>query len=104
MQRYVQIERFENLEMIGVIAGTLSVYRYRDIINHISNLAEEHNQALYTFMVGKLNLPKLANFPGIEGFVLIGCERSCFIDTRVSLIRKSLLIGVSFPYHYTLRV
>lgn len=102
MQRYVQIERFENLEMIGVIAGTLSVYRYREIINHISNLAEEHDQALYTFMVGKLNLPKLANFPGIEGFVLIGCERSCFIDTRVCSLRKCLSLGVSFPNYYPL--
>ena len=83
MQRYVQIERFEHLEMVGVIAGTLSVNRYREIINHMSTLAESHDQTLYTFMVGKLNLPKLANFPGMEGFILIGCERSCFVDTRV---------------------
>lgn len=83
MQRYVQIERFEHLEMIGVIAGTLSVHRYREMIRHLSALAETHDQTLYTFMVGKLNLPKLANFPGMEGFILIGCERSCFVDTRV---------------------
>ena len=83
MQRYVQIERFENLDMIGVVVGTLSIHRYRDMISHITSLAETHDQTVYTFMVGKLNVPKLANFPGIQGFILIGCERSCFIDTRV---------------------
>jgi len=46
-------------------------------------VAEKNGQQAYPIMVGKLSLPKLANFPGIDGFVLIGCERSCFIDVRV---------------------
>ena len=51
-------------------------------------LAEKHDQVAYPFLVGKMNVPKLANFPGIEGFVLIGCERSCFIDTHVGKQRQ----------------
>ena len=84
MQRYVNIEQFENLRMFGIVLGTLSVYRYREMLNRLSFLAEQHDQVAYPFMVGKLTLPKLANFPGMEGFVLIGCERSCFIDTYVN--------------------
>lgn len=48
-------------------------------------VAEENGQQAYPIMVGKLSLPKLANFPGMDGFVLIGCERSCFIDVRVGV-------------------
>ena len=110
MQRYVQIERIENLERIGIIAGTLSVHRYRDIINHMVSLAESHDQSVYTFMVGKMNVPKLGNFPGIEGFILVGCERSCFINTRVGdffqecmMVRTILslllsLMNMRFPF------
>lgn len=86
MQRYVNIERFENLRMFGIVMGTLSVYRYREMLNRLSFLAEQHEQVAYPFMVGKLTLPKLANFPGMEGFVLISCERSCFIDTHVIVV------------------
>ena len=85
MQRYVNIERFESL---SVIVGTLSVNRYNDMVNRIMRLAEKHDQVAYPFLVGKMNVPKLANFPGIEGFVLIGCERSCFIDTHVGKQRQ----------------
>ena len=69
--------------MFGIVMGTLSVHRYREMLNRLSFLAEQHEQVAYPFMVGKLTLPKLANFSGMEGFVLIGCERSCFIDTHV---------------------
>ncbi|KAK8827593.1 hypothetical protein WA577_007140 [Blastocystis sp. JDR] len=82
MQRYVNIERFESLNVIGIVVGTLSVNRYNEMVSRLMRLAEQHDQVAYPFLVGKLNVPKLANFPGIEGFVLIGCERSCFIDTH----------------------
>lgn len=86
MQRYVNIERIEHVNILGVIVGTLSVTHYRQILNMLITKAEQHDQQAYPIMVGKLSLPKLANFPGMEGFVLIGCERSCFIDSRVCLI------------------
>lgn len=88
MQRYVSIERFEHLSMFGIVVGTLSVHRYREMLNRLLSLAESHEQTAYPLMVGKLNLPKLANFPGMEGFVLIGCERSCFIDTHVGFVMR----------------
>ena len=72
--------------MFRIAIGTLSVYRYGEMLNRLSFLAEQHEQVAYPFMVGKLTLPKLATFPGMEGFVLIGCERSCFIDTHVIVV------------------
>ena len=86
MQRYVNIERVEHLSMLGIVVGTLSVNRYRQMIDTLTTFAEENDQQAYPIMVGKLNLPKLANFPGMEGFILIGCERSCFMDTRVGYL------------------
>lgn len=104
MQRYVNIERFESLNVIGIVVGTLSVNRYNEMVSRLMRLAEQHDQVAYPFLVGKLNVPKLANFPGIEGFVLIGCERSCFIDTHVELQQKSEGLGVSIPDRDALRI
>ena len=83
MQRYVNVERVEHAKMLGEVLGTLSVDRYQEMLNRLMRVAEKNGQQAYPIMVGKLSLPKLANFPGIDGFVLIGCERSCFIDVRV---------------------
>ena len=86
MQRYVNIERIEHVSILGIIVGTLSVAHYRQMLNMLITQAEQNGQQAYPIMVGKLSLPKLANYPGMEGFVMIGCERSCFIDSHVCLI------------------
>ena len=86
MQRYVNIERFETLKIIGVIIGTLTVSRYKDMLHHIQRLAEDNGQILYSFLVGKPNVAKIGNFPGIEGFILLGCDRSCFFDSHVFVL------------------
>lgn len=85
MQRYVNVERVEHAKMLGVVLGTLSVDRYQQMLSRLMRVAEKNGQQAYPIMVGKLSLPKLANFPGMDGFVLIGCERSCFIDVRVGM-------------------
>ena len=36
----------------------------------------------YTFLVGKPNVAKLANFPEIDVFVLVACPEMSFIDSR----------------------
>ena len=36
----------------------------------------------YTFLVGKPNVAKLANFPEIDVFVLVACTELTFIDSK----------------------
>ena len=56
------------------------------IINHIKNILYENEKSCYVLSVGKINYPKLANLPGIDTYVLVGCPRSIFLnddDTEV---------------------
>ena len=36
----------------------------------------------YTFLVGKPNVPKLANFPEVDVFVLVACPENSVIDAK----------------------
>ena len=36
----------------------------------------------YTFLVGKPNVPKLANFPEIDVFVMVSCPETAIVDSK----------------------
>ena len=49
------------------------------ITNHnspFSELIKSVGKKSYTFVVGKINVPKLANFQEIEAFVLVACPEN----------------------------
>ena len=71
MKRYVQVQKVRNSNIIGIVAGTLGVDRYLDVIQGVKRLIDGSGRKSYTFVVGKINVPKLSNFAEIEAFVLV---------------------------------
>jgi diphthamide biosynthesis protein 2 len=51
-------------------------------MERVKAILKAANKKFYTFVVGKVNVPKLANFQEIDIFVLIGCPLSSLLDSR----------------------
>jgi diphthamide biosynthesis protein 2 len=52
-----------------------------DIIDHLKGIIRNAGKKFYTFIVGKLNVAKLANFQEIDVFVLVACPENTLIDS-----------------------
>ncbi|XP_075259876.1 2-(3-amino-3-carboxypropyl)histidine synthase subunit 2-like [Convolutriloba macropyga] len=74
------IERAKEADIIGILIGTLSVRGYRDAIDFSRKLIKLAGKKSYTFVVGKINVAKLANFAEIDAFVLIACPETSLND------------------------
>jgi len=69
-------------QTIGIVVGTLGVERYREGLEQLKAEIKKGGRKGYVFVVGKLNVPKLANFPEIECFVLLSCPLHSMIDSK----------------------
>ena len=92
MKRFYMIERAKEARIVGIVAGTLGMSRTRDIIAHLKTLVKGAGKKSYTFVVGKLNVPKLANFMEVDVFVLVACPQNTLVDS------KEFLKPVVTPY------
>jgi diphthamide biosynthesis protein 2 len=52
-----------------------------DCIRHLQRLIRESGRRCCTVAIGKLNAAKIANFVGIDIFVMVACPMSCIIDS-----------------------
>lgn len=82
MKRFYLIEKAKDAQRIGILVGTLGVSRYRDIIDRVHKSVKSSGKKVYTFLVGKPNVPKLANFPEIDLFVLVACPENSVVDSK----------------------
>ena len=87
MRRYYAIEKTKDAERIGIIVGTLGVSKYCDIIEKCRDIIKCARKKPYTFLVGKPNAAKLANFPEIDIFVVVACPLNS-IDIAIGNISK----------------
>ncbi|KAK7881235.1 hypothetical protein WMY93_029644 [Mugilogobius chulae] len=71
MKRYYAIERAKDAAVVGILVGTLGVADYLSIIPQLKEAIHRAGKKSYMFAMGKLNVPKLANFLEIDVFVLI---------------------------------
>lgn len=81
MRRYHMVEKAKDARIVGIVAGTLGVVNYLNIINRLKVMIKKAGKKSYTFVVGKLNVPKLANFMEIDVFVLVACPENSLIDS-----------------------
>ncbi|GFO39956.1 2-(3-amino-3-carboxypropyl)histidine synthase subunit 2 [Plakobranchus ocellatus] len=79
MKRYYLIEKAKDANIVGIVAGTLGVARYRDMIDHLKALLKAAGKKSYTFVVGKLNPAKLANFAEVDIYVSVACPESSLL-------------------------
>eukprot|EP01117_Protostelium_nocturnum_P013073 TRINITY_DN4852_c2_g1_i1.p1 TRINITY_DN4852_c2_g1~~TRINITY_DN4852_c2_g1_i1.p1 ORF type:complete len:429 (-),score=115.88 TRINITY_DN4852_c2_g1_i1:107-1393(-) len=82
MKRYYLVQQAKDAEVIGIVVGTLGVGRYMDMIEYLKKVIRDCGKQYYTFIVGKLNVAKLANFQEIDIFVLVACPENSLIDSK----------------------
>ncbi|XP_074477247.1 2-(3-amino-3-carboxypropyl)histidine synthase subunit 2 [Sebastes fasciatus] len=82
MKRYYAIERAKDAKVVGILVGTLGVVDYLDIIQQLKETIRGAGKKSYMFAMGKLNVPKLANFLEIDIFVLVACPENSLLDSR----------------------
>jgi diphthamide biosynthesis protein 2 len=80
-RRYL-IARAKEAQVVGIVAGTLGVAGYRDVIADLRRLIANSGRKSYTIVAGKPNPQKLANFPEIEVFIMVSCELTALMDGR----------------------
>lgn len=71
MKRYYLIEKARDSKIFGILVGTMSVARYREAIRHVETLLKKASRRYYSFLIGKLNCPKLNNFMEVRLLFLI---------------------------------
>jgi diphthamide biosynthesis protein 2 len=80
-RRYALLIKVATAPIIGILINTLSVKNYMTALSHCQDLIASAGKKSYTFVVGKLNAAKIANFSEVEGWVVIGCWESSLIES-----------------------
>ena len=75
-KRYNDVERLREAKVIGLVVGTLAERGYLERLNRMRTECRKAGKKTYTFLVGKVNTPKLANFLVVDAYVMLaGTER-----------------------------
>ena len=82
MKRYYMVEKAKDASVVGIVAGTLGMSDYLTVISHLKDIIKKAGKKSYTFVVGKLNVAKLANFMEVDVFVLVSCPENSLIDSQ----------------------
>lgn len=81
-RRYYMVQVAKDAKTVGILAGTLGVADYLQVLSDLKQLCKNAGKKTYTFIMGKLNPAKLANFMEIDCFVLIACRENTLIESR----------------------
>ncbi|GAO52732.1 hypothetical protein G7K_6802-t1 [Saitoella complicata NRRL Y-17804] len=81
-RRYAMVQKARDAGTIGIVVGTLGVAGYLTLISDLRKLIFEAGKKPYTFVMGKLNPAKMANFGEVECFVLVACGENSLIESR----------------------
>jgi len=82
MKRFYLIEKAKNSQIVGIVIGTLGVAKYKELLERIKTVLKKAGKKFYVFVVGKVNVPKMANFMEIDIFVFIACPENSLIDSK----------------------
>jgi diphthamide biosynthesis protein 2 len=80
-RRYALITSLTTCSIFGILVNTLSVKNYLSAITKIQAQIAAAGKKSYTFVVGKVNAAKVANFSEIGGWVVVGCWESSLIES-----------------------
>lgn len=81
-RRYYLVEKARNCNIVGILVGTLGVAGYLEAIYRLRDLIHQAGKKTYTFLMGKPNPAKLANFPEVDVFVLVADPEGLILDSR----------------------
>ncbi|KAJ2160628.1 Diphthamide biosynthesis protein 2 [Coemansia sp. RSA 552] len=81
-RRYFMVQKARDADVVGIVVGTLAAQRYLGVVEALKAVLRRAGRKYYVFVVGKLNVAKLANFPEIEAYVLVACPENSLVDSR----------------------
>lgn len=81
-RRYATTVKLATVPIFGILVNTLSVKDYMGILGHVKKRIAEAGKKSYTFVVGKVNAAKIANFSEVGGWVVIGCWESSLLESK----------------------
>jgi diphthamide biosynthesis protein 2 len=81
-RRYALLTSLSTTPVFGILINTLSVKNYMHILSHVQAQITAAGKKYYTFVVGKVNAAKVANFSEVGGWVVIGCWESSLIESK----------------------
>ena len=81
-RRYALVTNLSTVSVFGILINTLSVKNYMGALAHVQDLITRAGKKYYTFVVGKVNAAKVANFSEVDGWVIIGCWESSLIESK----------------------
>ncbi|KAL6707763.1 Diphthamide biosynthesis protein 2 [Coniothyrium glycines] len=81
-RRYALLTSLSTTPVFGILINTLSVKNYMHILSHVKQQIADAGKKSYTFVVGKVNAAKVANFSEVGGWVVIGCWESSLIESK----------------------
>lgn len=73
MRRYRYMNMARTAATIGILINTLSLRDVGPALKTVQGWIQAASKKSYTFVVGKPNVPKLANFDVIDVWVVLGC-------------------------------
>jgi diphthamide biosynthesis protein 2 len=80
-RRYALVTSLSTASIFGILVNTLSVKNYQGAVAHVQKQIAAAGKKSYTFVVGKVNAAKIANFAEIGGWVVIGCWESSLVES-----------------------
>ncbi len=81
-RRYALLTSVNTVSIFGILINTLSVKNYLHIVEHVKSQVRAAGKKSYTFVVGKINAAKVANFSEVGAWVVIGCWESSLIESK----------------------
>ena len=81
-RRYALVTKLSAVPIFGILINTLSVKNYMSVLQHVKDMITAAGKKYYTFVVGKVNAAKVANFSEVGGWVVIGCWESSLIESK----------------------
>ncbi|XP_016457523.1 uncharacterized protein LOC107781343 [Nicotiana tabacum] len=81
-RRYFLIEKAKDASIIGILVGTLGVAGYLHMIHQMKDLIIQAGKKAYTFVMGRPNPAKLANFPECDVFIYVSCAQTALLDSK----------------------
>ncbi|TMW55970.1 hypothetical protein Poli38472_008618 [Pythium oligandrum] len=82
MRRFFLVQKAKEAQIIGILMGTLGVSKYMDVVHGLQRMIKQSGRKSYLFVVGKVNVPKLANYAEIDAFVLVACQQNSLMDSK----------------------
>jgi diphthamide synthase subunit DPH2 len=97
-RRLYLIEKAKNAHVFGLVVCTLAAGDYGAAVARAEAVVEDAGRKSYTLCVGKVNEPKLLNFPEIEVFVTITCPVSVLLQEHSATASTDVITPLELEF------